>query len=149
MSRTMTARKYVYGLAFFFLILSGFGHMPLYKRYYVADIPGLAWLADFYITFIIHYVAAAVLIALVVYIIFDFFLGTGKMLWFTGSGFFKGLLIAGLIISGSLLVYKNLPGTPFSHEFIIGLYLVHLAFCVILLMLSLYTLIRRKPWVRP
>ena len=47
------AGKWMYGLVMFFLVLSGFGQMPIYKRYYLADIPGLKWASDFYIT---HYV---------------------------------------------------------------------------------------------
>lgn len=44
------------------LFFSGFGQMPLYKRYMVSDLPGLAWTADFGATLAIHYVAAIVLI---------------------------------------------------------------------------------------
>lgn len=44
------------------LIFSGFGQMPMYYRYYVYKIPGLWWSADFSITLIVHYIAAAVLL---------------------------------------------------------------------------------------
>jgi formate dehydrogenase gamma subunit len=47
------------------LFLSGFGQMPLYKRYMVADLPGLAWTADFGATLLLHYLAAMVLVAAV------------------------------------------------------------------------------------
>lgn len=40
------------------LIFSGFGQMPMYKRYYVTSIPGLSWSDNFEITLAIHYVAA-------------------------------------------------------------------------------------------
>jgi cytochrome b subunit of formate dehydrogenase len=45
------------------LFLSGFGQMPLYKRYMVSDLPGLAWTADFGATLLLHYVGAVVLVA--------------------------------------------------------------------------------------
>lgn len=43
------------------LIFSGFGQMPLYKRYFVDQLPGLAWSSNFSITLLIHYLAAIVL----------------------------------------------------------------------------------------
>ena len=39
------AVRYVYLITVFFLTLSGFGQMPIFKRYYIADIPGFGWLA--------------------------------------------------------------------------------------------------------
>ena len=33
--------RYVYLITVFFLTLTGFGQMPIFKRYYIADIPGL------------------------------------------------------------------------------------------------------------
>lgn len=44
------------------LIFSGFGQMPMYRRYMVDKIPGLGWSGDFSVTLVVHYVAAAVLI---------------------------------------------------------------------------------------
>ncbi|MEW6425246.1 MAG: cytochrome b/b6 domain-containing protein [Bacillota bacterium] len=43
------------------LIFSGFGQMPIYRRYMVDKIPGLGWSGDFSITLVVHYAAAAVL----------------------------------------------------------------------------------------
>jgi len=54
-------------LSTFLLIVSGFGQMPMYKRYKIADLPGLGWTADYSITILIHYLAAAVLILAVTY----------------------------------------------------------------------------------
>lgn len=49
------------------LFLSGFGQMPLYKRYMVADLPGLGWTADYGATLLIHYLAAMVLMLAVAF----------------------------------------------------------------------------------
>ena len=38
--------RYFFLATVFFLTLTGFGQMPIFKRYYIADIPGLGWLAD-------------------------------------------------------------------------------------------------------
>ena len=46
----------------FMLIFSGFGQMPLYKRYMVDKLPGLSWTTNYEITLIIHYIFAALLI---------------------------------------------------------------------------------------
>lgn len=49
-------------LSIFVLFFSGFGQMPIYKRYNIDKIPGLEWSSDFLVTLNIHYIAAAVLI---------------------------------------------------------------------------------------
>lgn len=55
----------------FILIFSGFGQMPMYRRYGVANLPGLSWSADYSITIIVHYIAAmALLLAVAYHIIF-------------------------------------------------------------------------------
>ena len=51
----------------FVLIFSGLGQMPLYKRYMLDQVPGLAWVSDFSVTLSIHYWAATVLIFAIVY----------------------------------------------------------------------------------
>ena len=51
----------------FMLIFSGFGQMPMYKRYNVVNIPGLGWSGDYSITVILHYVFALILVFAVVY----------------------------------------------------------------------------------
>ncbi|MBC7106049.1 MAG: cytochrome b/b6 domain-containing protein [Firmicutes bacterium] len=49
------------------LIFSGFGQMPMYKRYGVAQLPGLGWSGDFGTTLFIHYLAGMVLAVGVAY----------------------------------------------------------------------------------
>ncbi|MBW2655196.1 MAG: hypothetical protein JRC91_09780 [Deltaproteobacteria bacterium] len=147
MKTTGKLRRYIYVLTLFFITLSGFGQMPIFKRYYIADIPGLGWLAQFYVTHIIHYAAASVLIALVLYILFDFIFNGSGLNRITGSGYLKIVILAGLIVSGGLMVFKNLPGVYYGHTTIIVLDLVHLSLCMMLLCVSLYTLIWEKKWV--
>lgn len=53
---------WVTALSIFALFFSGFGQMPIYKRYFVDQIPGLGWSSNFLTTLDIHYYAAAVLI---------------------------------------------------------------------------------------
>ncbi|MGA1824887.1 MAG: hypothetical protein ACMUIP_09495 [bacterium] len=141
----------LYALSFFFLTITGFGQMPIFKRYYIADIPGFAWLAKFYVTYFMHYLFAVIFIGLAVYVITDYFLGNyssqKRKKQITASGYLKAFIILCLIISGGLLVIKNLPGASFAPAFISILDIIHLCLCMALLFSSFYTLIRRKKWV--
>lgn len=58
---------WVVAISTFVLIFSGFGQMPLYKRYMLDRLPGLSWVSDFSITLSIHYWAAAALMLAVAY----------------------------------------------------------------------------------
>ncbi|MEW6662210.1 MAG: formate dehydrogenase subunit gamma [Bacillota bacterium] len=44
------------------LLFSGFGQMPMYRRYMIDQLPGLAWSSDYSITLVMHYAAAFILI---------------------------------------------------------------------------------------
>ena len=63
--------QFIYSITIFFLALTGFGQMPIYKRYYIADIPYLEWLGKFDITNAVHYISAIVLITIIFYVVFD------------------------------------------------------------------------------
>ncbi|MCP4722645.1 MAG: hypothetical protein GY860_24580, partial [Desulfobacteraceae bacterium] len=54
----------------------------------------------------------------------------------TLAGYTKVGIIAGLIITGSLMMVKNFSGTPFSNGVIIFLDISHLVFCMGLLFLT-------------
>ena len=145
MSRKNNVR-YLYLLTVFFITLSGFGQMPIFKRYYIADIPGLGWLARFYVTHYIHYICAALLIGFSAYIITGYIMSGRKKSNLTVTGYLRGALIIGLITSGSLLVIRNFEGYIFSHNLIIFLDLSHLALVMLFLFASLYCLIFKKKW---
>lgn len=40
------------------LIFTGLGCLPLFKRYYITELPGFKWTADFYIVTKLHYIFA-------------------------------------------------------------------------------------------
>lgn len=52
------------------LLFTGLGCLPLYKRYYITEIPGFGWTADFYTVTIVHYVASVVFVSAVIFHIF-------------------------------------------------------------------------------
>ncbi len=140
--------KRLYWGSLFFIALSGFAQMPIFKRYYIADIPGLGWLAKFYVTHIIHYLSAIVLIALVFYLLTDFFIRKVSLSHITKTGYIKLGSLFGLIVSGGLMTYKNMPGIYFNHALISILDLTHLGLCMLLLITGLYSVVKKKTWVK-
>ena len=138
--------RWIYLTTTFFLVLSGFGQMPIFKRYYIADIPGLGWLAEFFVTHYIHYLGAIVLLALIAYLAADYLILKRDSRRMTASGYVRLVLLTGILVSGGLLVIRNLTGTHFSPEFIIFLDISHLGLVMALLFVSLYCLIRKKHW---
>ena len=143
------AVRYVYLIIIFFLTLTGFGQMPIFKRYYIADIPGLGWLAQFYLTHYFHYIGAILILALAAYIIIDYLILQKKHIRLTASGYIRGAILAGIFISGLLLVIRNLEGNRFGPEFIIILDLAHMGMVITFLMMAAYCLVRKKRWVTP
>jgi hypothetical protein len=138
--------RWIYLTTTFFLVLTGFGQMPIFKRYYIADIPGLGWLAEFFVTHYIHYLGAIVLLALIAYIAADYLILKRNARRMTASGYIRLVLLTGILVSGGLLVIRNLTGTHFSPEFIIFLDIIHLGLVVVFLFVSLYCLIVKKHW---
>jgi len=141
------AVRYLYLITVFFLTLTGFGQMPIFKRYYIADIPGLGWLAQFYVTHYIHYLGAVLILALVSYMIIDYLILQKKSIRLTASGYVRGTILAGILVSGLLLVLRNLAGSRFVPEFIIFLDIAHLGSVMTFLIVAGYCLVRKRRWV--
>ncbi len=58
---------WILALSGLLLLFSGFGELPMYKRYMVTEIPGFSWAGDFYVNLKIHYLAAIVFIGVIVF----------------------------------------------------------------------------------
>jgi hypothetical protein len=138
--------KAVYITTLVFAALTGFGQMPIYKRYYFSDIPGLGWLANFYTTRYIHYISAAVLLTVVAYALCDYLLLKRRQLKLTASGYLRAALLGGIAATGVLFVIKNFPIFVFPANVIIALNLCHLSFVMLFLLVNLFCLIARKRW---
>lgn len=138
--------KTLYRLTLFFLALTGFGQMPIYNRYYMSDIPGLGWLANFYTTRNIHYMGAVVLLALASYVVLDFILSKRRQVRLSASGWVRASLLTAIVISGGLIVVKNLPYVHFSDGFIIAVNLAHITAVMAFLTASLACVIGKKKW---
>ena len=135
-----------YLITIFFLALSGFAQMPIFKRYYIADIPGLGWLAEFYVTHYIHYLGAILFLTLSAYMIIDYVMSSRKSRRMTTTGYVRAALLAGILGSGILLVIRNLTGSTLSSGFIIFLDLCHLGLVMVFMFVGLYCLIFKKKW---
>lgn len=108
-----------------FLALSGVGHMPIFKRYYIADITGFGWLAEFHITLAIHYLTAALFLSMVAWVITTRLLSKPEAA-LTRSARVKAGLYMAIIASGGLLVVKNLKGIYLPATTITATDLIHL-----------------------
>ena len=140
--------RFMYVLTVFFMALTGFGQMPIYKRYYLSDIPGFGWLANFWTTRYVHYAGAALLLAIVTYMIVQHVILIRAQRKITLSGYLRGILLAGIVLTGVFFVIKNFAVFVFSPEFIIALNLSHLGFVMIFLLVNLYCLIFKKQWTK-
>ena len=141
------AARYVYLITVLFLTLSGFGQMSIFKRYYIADIPGFGWLAQFFVTHYIHYLGAILILALVTYMVIDCLILQKKRIRLTASGYVRGTILAGILVSGLLLVIRNLAGSRFAPGFIIFLDIAHLGMVMTFLIVAGYCLVRKRRWV--
>jgi len=139
--------RYIYLITVFFLTITGFGQMPIFKRYYIADIPGLGWLAQFYVTHYIHFLAAILILALMSYMIIDYLILQKNHIRLTLSGYVRGAILVGILASGVFLVIRNLTGSWFEPGFIIFMDLAHLGLVMTFLMAAGYCLVRKRRWV--
>ena len=138
--------KWAYLLILFILVFTGFGQMPIFKRYYLADIPGLGWTADFYTTHTIHYLGAFLLFGFIAYALTDFILSKRKGISLTGSAYVRIVFLAGLVGTGILRVLKNLPHVTFSPDFTLFIDISHLALTMLFLFSALLFMFMKKAW---
>jgi len=140
--------KRFYILLFVVMAFTGFGQMPIFKRYYISDIPGLGWSADFYTTHYIHYLGAALLLGLIMYWIIDYFASGRSEFKLTATAYVRIILLAGIVITGIFRVLKNLPDVVFSPGFTLFIDIAHLGFMMLYLFAALIFLIFKSKWTK-
>lgn len=138
---------YLYLASSIMLAFTGFGQMPLYKRYYIADIPGMAWSADFYINHLVHYIFSIILFGIASYAVFNHLLIDKKNTALTTSGYVRAVIIAGLLVSGLLLVTYNFAGVSLPMRAAATLLFTHMGFAMALVVTGLIVMLRKKPWI--
>ena len=121
--------------------------MPIFKRYYIADIPGMAWTADFYLTHAIHYLGAIFLAAFLTYVSLDYFLSGRTRYSLTATAYVRILILAGLVTTGVFRVLKNMPDIVFSPAFTLLIDVTHLGFMICYPAAALVFLVMKSGWV--
>src|SRR4030042_1761460 len=61
------AEHWILAISGLILIFSGFGELPMYKRYMVTQIPGMGWAGDFFVNLKIHYLVGIVFVSVMVF----------------------------------------------------------------------------------
>ncbi|WFS61553.1 4Fe-4S ferredoxin [Pseudodesulfovibrio thermohalotolerans] len=125
------------------LTFTGFMQMPLAKRYALTTIPGMAWTGDFFLVHKIHYVLGAVLLFLAALVAVNWLRSWKNKLALTGLGLARVIVVGGLILSGALRVYRNLPGVTLDPLYIVTIEWVHLSLVMVLGVLAIAALVRR------
>ena len=133
----MPVARRLYLISIFALTLTGFAQMPIFKRYYIADIPGLGWLAQYYVTHYAHYLFSLLFLGVIAYFVVVF-IGTKKYRpTLRKSDIARIICVAGLAVTGILLAVKNLEGVYWPFGLITWLDLIHLGFVMGVLIVGL------------
>ena len=96
------------------LALTGMGQMPIFSRYYIADLPGLGWLGNYRTTSALHLALAAVLL----FVLAAFaaaWIGAGeKRPVLSRPGWWRVALYGALAVTGLLRVLQTAccPSSP-------------------------------------
>ncbi len=131
------------------LAVSGFAQMPIFRRYYIADVPGLAWTDDFYFTSLLHYLAATLFLLLAGYAA-----GRYMAVWrsdhsLTASGVLRAGLYVLLTVTGLIHVLGNSRMASLDSLPAMLVVMGHLASVMLLGLVSLLAaLLGRRAWLR-
>lgn len=104
----------------FWLIVTGIGQLPFYRRYFVTDIPGLAFLGDYFTMLTQHYIAATLLVGVAVYhVTYHLMMGEREILPKRGD-FRRSLEVISAMLSGKSEPpsEKYLPEQRLAYAFI-------------------------------
>jgi len=129
----MNSLTLVFRLTVFALAFTGFAQMPIFTRYYLADVPGFAWTADYYFNHVAHYVLAIVLLAILGWRLPRVL---RRPAW-TAMDVIVGLCWAVIVLTGIVRVMKNQPDSYFSPALVMWVDWLHLGFVMLLGVASL------------
>ena len=124
------SRLFIFAVAT--LAFTGFLQMPLARRYYLTEVPGMAWTGNFFMVHRIHYILAAVLLFVIGLVVVNWFFSWKDKLVLTKLGMARVAIVAGLVISGGLRVYRDLPGVTLDPMTIVTIEWVHLGLVMVL-----------------
>lgn len=125
------------------LAFTGMMQMPLAKRYYLTEVPGMAWTGDFFMVHKLHYVFAAMLLFVVALVVIHWLMDWRKELTLTPLGTMRTAILAGLIVSGGLRVYRNMPDVTLAPTLIVTIEWAHMILAFTMGVIALAALIRK------
>ncbi len=137
-----TWQHWSYVLLIATLALTGMAQMPIFKRYYIADIPGLGWLAAYFTTHKIHLIAAALLGLLVGYLCYAYLARDHKRIRLSTLGWTRVILLGLIFATGFLRMLKNLPDIWYSPTTTMLIDWSHLGFAMLLGVTALVAVFR-------
>lgn len=126
------------------MAITGAAQMPIFKRYYVSDAPGLGWLADFYLTNKVHYLFGALLVFMAVYLATQFVMKIKGEYRLTPSGMLRAGLYCAVIATGILRVIKNLHNVTLDPYTVMLIDWTHLGFAVLLGIAAVYAFFKGR-----
>jgi hypothetical protein len=143
---TTKGLRWSYGAAMVLALFTGFGNMPLYGRYYIADIPGFAWSGDFFANLYVHYISGAVLLALSAYLSVLFLYQKRRGHRLTRSAVVRVVALCLVLVSGIIMAVKNLPGALIPFPMVALLTVGHMGLAMVAATLVALGWIRHWPW---
>jgi hypothetical protein len=145
-SRADNVLRRIYPVALAIALFTGFGNMPIYKRYYISAIPGLEWSGNFYLNLNVHYISGVVLLGIAVYFgVVYLKTGTSKDR-LTATGMLRAVFFGLSLLSGILLAIRNLADINFGFGAQMVVVFMHLGIAMILLLLSIGCGVAGRPW---
>ncbi|MFH1915470.1 MAG: 4Fe-4S ferredoxin [Pseudomonadota bacterium] len=126
------------------LAVTGLLQMPLAERYALTEVPGLAWTGDFFLVHRLHSYFAALLLFTAGLAATNWLLAWRERLTLTPLGAVRAAILGGLIVSGGLRMYRNLPSVTLEPALVVAIEWVHLGLAVALGGAALVALLRGR-----
>ena len=139
--------KWTFLVALGISIFTGFGNMPLWGRFYVSDIPGLGWSANFFVNIYVHYLSGGVLLAIATYAIIQYNQRRVTDARLSKAGVLRAVVFGLVLVSGALSAIKNLPAINLPLAGLMTLVFLHLGAVMVYIFISLACRILKKPWL--
>lgn len=140
--------KAAYLAALAVALFTGIGNMPMWGRYFVADIPGFGWSGNFFINLYIHYLSGALLLAISTYYIILYSGRPNRRMDLSLSGAIRATLLGLALVSGVLSALKNLPLPDLPLAGLMALIFVHLGTAMAYCFFSVLFWLMKKPWLK-
>lgn len=134
--------RWLYFVAVGVAIFSGFGQMPIYKRYYINSIPGLGWSENYVTLSQVHYLAAALLVGIIAWRLTLAARRGASFTW--GPRTAVGWILLALVgISGGFKMLRN-AAVFIDPFYLMMLDFIHLGSAMTFAILGIYSLIARR-----